>query len=117
RLRLRAQCVRVGHELARQLLVEQRDEQVLGVELRIAVPPCELLRGRDGLLGLDRQLREVHQVLSGSRSSRYSTRSRRYSLCTRSTSSRSCRCSRSTCACALRNSSSSRSTSSTPARL
>ena len=60
RLGLRAQRVRVGHELARQLLVEQREQQMLGIELGVAVAARELLRRRDGLLGLDRELVEVH---------------------------------------------------------
>ena len=70
RLGLRAQRFGVGNELARQLLVQQCDEEMLGIELGVAVPACELLRSRDGLLRLDRQFREIHQVLSGSRSSR-----------------------------------------------
>ena len=63
RLGLRAQRVGVGHELARQLLVEQREQQMLGIELGVAVPARELLRCRDGLLGLDRELVEVHALL------------------------------------------------------
>src|SRR5581483_9199498 len=70
RLRLRAQRVGVGDELARELLVEERDEQMLWVELGVAVPARELLRRRDGFLAFDRELVEVHQALSGCRSSR-----------------------------------------------
>ena len=55
-------AVRVGDERARQLLVEQREEQVLGVELGVAEAARALLRGGDRLLGLDRQLVEVHHV-------------------------------------------------------
>ena len=60
RLGLSTQRVRVGDELARQLLVEEREQQMLGVELGVAAPARELLRCRDGLLGLDRELVEVH---------------------------------------------------------
>jgi hypothetical protein len=70
RLRSSAKCVLVGHELARQLLVEQREQQVLGVELGIGGAARKLLRSGDRLLGLDRQLVEIHYVLSGCRSSR-----------------------------------------------
>ena len=62
RLGLRAQRVGVGHELARQLLVEEREEQVLGIELGVAAPARKLLRSRDGLLRLDRQLVEIHDL-------------------------------------------------------
>ncbi len=66
RLGLGAERSRVGHELLDELLVEQREQQVLGVELGVAHPARKLLRGRDGLLALDRQLVEVHQgVTSG----------------------------------------------------
>ncbi len=69
RLRLGAQRHGVRDELLHQLLVEQRQQQVLGVELGVARPARKLLRGRDGLLALDRQLVEVHQCLgSGCRS-------------------------------------------------
>ncbi len=69
RLGLGAQRGRIRHELRHQLLVEQREQQVLGVELGVARPARKLLRGRDGLLALDRQLVEVHQCLgSGCRS-------------------------------------------------
>ncbi len=43
-------AVGVRHELARQLLVEEREQQMLGIELRVAAPARQLLRGRDGLL-------------------------------------------------------------------
>ena len=49
-------------ERPRQLLVEERDRQVVGRELGIAAAARELLRGRDGLLGLERQLVEVHAI-------------------------------------------------------
>ena len=64
RLGLGAQRGGIGHELRRQLLVEQREHEVLGVELGIAGPARKLLRGRDGLLALDRQLVEVHLASS-----------------------------------------------------
>src|SRR5207253_9249194 len=71
-LGLRAHRIRIGHELARQLLVEQRDEQMLGIELRVAAAARKLLRSRDRLLGLESELVEIHwsYLLSGSRSSR-----------------------------------------------
>ena len=59
-LGLRAQLRSVGHELLRQLLVEQRQQQVLRVELGVAHPARKLLRRRDGLLALECQLVEVH---------------------------------------------------------
>jgi hypothetical protein len=37
-------------ELLRQLLVEQREYQVVRVELGVSHPARELLRGRDGFL-------------------------------------------------------------------
>src|SRR2546430_12036819 len=45
-LRLSAERVGVRNQLARQLLVEQREQQVLGVQLRVAVAARELLRDR-----------------------------------------------------------------------
>ncbi len=48
--------LRLEDELRRQLLVEQGEQQVLGVEIRAAGPSRKLLHGRDGLLALDRQL-------------------------------------------------------------
>ena len=69
-LGLRAQRLRVGNELARQLLVEQREQQVLGIELGIAAPARELLRRGDRFLRFHGELVEVHYVLSGCRSSR-----------------------------------------------
>ena len=62
RLGLRAQRVRIGNKLARQLLIEQREEQMLGIELRVAAPARQLLRGCDRLLRLDRELVEIHLV-------------------------------------------------------
>ena len=64
RLRLRAQ--RRGavpgtvDERPRQLLLEERDRQVVGRELRVARAPRELLGARDRFLRLERQLVEVH---------------------------------------------------------
>ncbi len=55
-----ASSIRVRDERARQLLVEQREQQVLGVELGIAKTARALLRGGDRLLALHRQLVEVH---------------------------------------------------------
>ena len=49
-LGLRAQLGWIGHELLRQLLVEQRERQVLGIELGVAHPPRQLLGGGDGFL-------------------------------------------------------------------
>ena len=63
-LRLCAQRVGRGagalDDRARQLLVEQREQQVLGVDLRVAGAARKLLRGGDGLLALDGQFVEVH---------------------------------------------------------
>ncbi len=50
RLGLRAQRRRIRDELLRQLLVEQREQQVLGIQLGVAHPARELLCGRDGFL-------------------------------------------------------------------
>ena len=47
-------------ERARQLLVEQRDGQVVGGDLGVPGPARELLGAGDGLAALDRQLVEVH---------------------------------------------------------
>src|SRR5262245_3630616 len=55
------------HERARELLVEQRDRQVIGGQLGVADPPRELLCARDGLAALDRQLVEIHLTLLVSR--------------------------------------------------
>ena len=62
RLGLRAKRLRVRDELARQLLVEEREEEMLGLELGVAVPTRKLLRCRDRFLGLDRELIEVHAL-------------------------------------------------------
>jgi hypothetical protein len=70
RVGLRAERVRIGDEPARQVLIEQRDEQMLGIELGVAVATRELLRIGDRLLRLDRELVEVHQLRSGSVSCR-----------------------------------------------
>ena len=52
-------------ERARKLLVEERDAEVLGVDLGVAAAARKLLRGGDRLSRLDRQPVEVHLVLSG----------------------------------------------------
>ena len=57
---LQAELGRVRHELLRQLLVEEREQQVLGVELGVAHPARKLLRRGDGLLALECQPVEVH---------------------------------------------------------
>ena len=59
-LGLGAQPLPVGEEL----LVEQREQQVLGIDLGVPAPARQLLRGRDGLLALDRQLVEIHRLLT-----------------------------------------------------
>jgi hypothetical protein len=66
-LGLGAQRLRVGDELPRQLLLEQREGEVLRIELRAAGATRQLLCGCDRLLALDRQSGEVHQcdLLSG----------------------------------------------------
>src|SRR5262245_46117220 len=51
---------RTVDERPRELLIEQRDRQVVGRELRVAGAPCHLLGGGDGLLALECQLVEVH---------------------------------------------------------
>ena len=67
RLGVGAQRIGIGgcalEQGAWQLLVEQRDAQVLGVELGIAEPARELLRAGDRLAALDRQLVEIHVSL------------------------------------------------------
>ena len=63
RRRLGAERGRIGHELLDELLVEQRQQQMLGVELGVAGAARELLRCGDRLLALDRQLVEIHQFL------------------------------------------------------
>ena len=59
-LDVRAQALPVGEEL----LVEQREQQVLWRDLRVAAPAREVLRSRDRLLALDRQLVEIHVPFS-----------------------------------------------------
>ncbi len=56
-LGLGAKVLPVGEEL----LVEQREQQVLRIDLRVTAAARQLLRGSDRLLALDRQLVEVHQ--------------------------------------------------------
>src|SRR5581483_5410402 len=55
-LRFGAQAAPVREEL----LVEQREQQVVGRQLGVAASQGEALRGGDRLLRLDRQLVEVH---------------------------------------------------------
>ena len=50
----------LAEQRLRQLLVEERDQQVVGDDLRVAAAARELLRGGDRLLRLDRQPLEVH---------------------------------------------------------
>ena len=68
RLGLGAHASRVGaralQQRARQLLLEQRHGEVVAGQLGVAQPPRQLLRGGDGLAGLDRQLVEIHRVVS-----------------------------------------------------
>ena len=82
-------------ERARQLLVEQRDGQVVGGQLGVAGPARKLLRARDRLPALDGQLVEVHVSPRGWRAgtcgSRYTTISRRYCWWVERISSRSSR--------------------------
>ena len=52
-------------ERAGELLVEERDAQVLGVDLGIAAAARQLLGGGDRFPGLDGQPVEVHLFLSG----------------------------------------------------
>ena len=59
-LRLGAQALPVGEEL----LVEQREQQVLRVDLRVPALARQLLGGRDRLLSLNRQPIEVHCSLT-----------------------------------------------------
>ena len=60
RFRLRPQRLSRRDERARQLLVEQRQQQMLGVDLGVAASP-RILHGRcDGFLRPDRQPVEVH---------------------------------------------------------
>jgi hypothetical protein len=60
RLRLRAQARRVGDELLRELLVEEREQQVLRVEFGVSHAARKLLRCCDRLLGFQGQFVEVH---------------------------------------------------------
>ena len=64
RFRLRAQRLGRRDERPRQLLVEQREQQMLGVDLGVAAAPRVLDGGGDGFLALDRQLVEVHVTLA-----------------------------------------------------
>ncbi len=54
-------------ERARQLLVEEREQEVVGRQLRVAHAARELLRAGDGLLRLQRQLLERPRQLLGHR--------------------------------------------------
>ena len=47
-------------------LFEQGEQQMLGIELRVAIAPRKLLRRRDRLLALNRELVEVHVLLPAS---------------------------------------------------
>ena len=67
-----AQALPVGEEL----LVEQREQQVLGVDLGVAAAARELLRCGDRLLALDRQLVEVHRHVRQFLSHRWSAAGR-----------------------------------------
>ena len=49
-------------ERPREFLVEQCEQEVLGIDLGVAAAARELLRGGDRLLRLDGQLVEVHSV-------------------------------------------------------
>src|SRR5439155_25850378 len=62
-LGLGTQLFGVGNELAWEVLSEERQQQVLGVDLGAPATASVLLRGRNRLLALDRQLVEVHRVL------------------------------------------------------
>ena len=55
-LGVRPQLLPVGEEI----LVEQREQQVVGRDLGVAAPARNVLRSRNGLLALDRQLLEIH---------------------------------------------------------
>jgi hypothetical protein len=50
-------------ERSRELLVEERDRQVVGRQLGVACAARELLRTGDGLLRLQGQPVEIHQIL------------------------------------------------------
>src|SRR5262249_46238679 len=115
-LGLRAQPLPVGE----QLLVEEGEQQVLRIDLRIPALDRERLRSRDRLLCLDGQPVEIHSycpLVAGGFGGRYRTRSRRYCLCTWSIVSRISRSIRSIRRRIRASSSSRRRTRSTPARL
>ena len=63
-LGLRPQRFGIAGERSRQLLVEQRQQKVLGGDLGVAVSARQLLGPGNGLLRLQRQLVEVHQLTS-----------------------------------------------------
>ncbi len=90
---LGAELGRVRDELLRQLLVEEREDEMLGVDLRVAHPARELLRRADGFLRFEREPVEVHyaRLLSGSVGSCQSTSSRLYCRSTSRICSRSSR--------------------------
>ena len=52
-------------ERPRELLVEQREHEVLGIDLGVAAAARQLLRGADRLLRLDGQPVEVHVLFVG----------------------------------------------------
>ena len=64
RERGRAGACALGERL-RQLLLEQREQQVLGVDLGVGVPPRQLLAGGDRLLALIVSLLKSMSVLLG----------------------------------------------------
>src|SRR5262249_53590810 len=79
------------NELSRELLVEQCNEQVLGIELRVAEPARKLLRGRHSLLRFQSQLVEVHlssSFLSGPAAASRRARARAGTACALSESLR-----------------------------
>ena len=122
RLRLRAELARpvagAIDERPRQLLVEERDRQVVGRELGVAGAARELLRRGDRLLALQCQLLEVHVISSGpdaATAGRARPRACRSGAPRRSR--RGARARAAPCAPASSSSSCSRSTCSTPARL
>ena len=108
-------------ERPRELLVQEREHEVLRIDLGVAAPAGQLLGGADSFLRLDGQPVEVHVLVMGrgslSSGSVYSTSSRRYCRWTRCTSLRMSVSSRASRACSRPSSSWRRSTVSTPARL
>ena len=58
-----ARAAQHGHDDA-AVLLEQREQQVLGRDLRVAARAGEPLRGRERLLGLDCESVSLHKNLS-----------------------------------------------------